>query len=478
MKPSRLIPMSPKTATVIPASTLGLPPLPKNVVSPVKKSVAKPETNVILSPISSPVPPTTSAVLPSKGTSKLPSAPPSKSIPSMQPIPVSSGQQAVSLSKLPLPPAPSGKLPPAPKAEFTSASTSGSNLVVTSDVPLEEKEGTSTMLLSKPELAVQTAPLAEEVKAIRPQLPKIIDAEINEKIAVSLPKAPTVATVSGVTMPSSLPPLPAPLTVAPAKATIPTRKEIPLPIGSPVYPPSDKVALHTTQTTLQLAQQAVETAPLVSPKAAFQVRSLVSEVKPETVPSAAKLLPPRVEPPLTKLTVPKAKTATVVSGPPTRGFALEKVVAPLEIKPTISSPANLPTARTQTPSAKIKIPKIQSTAVKPSPKTAKTSTAKGTVTLPSEATIIPSIPISSPAAAPARAPVKATTEAAQVMQNLMNIDVKKLEPGRVKKGSEAYSVAELKAIAGSLNLIKTGSKKELVDRIKAHILKVNPTAFD
>ena len=60
----------------------------------------------------------------------------------------------------------------------------------------------------------------------------------------------------------------------------------------------------------------------------------------------------------------------------------------------------------------------------------------------------------------------------------MNIEPKRLSETRARKDDNSYTVRELRVIAGSLNLAKSGNKKELVRRIKAEIMKINPNAFN
>jgi len=147
---------------------------------------------------------------------------------------------------------------------------------------------------------------------------------------------------------------------------------------------------------------------------------------------------------------------------------------------TVSKPANLPSKPSPDRTPKIRIPKISNLAVKPSPK--RTSVPKYTegIALPTTSTVIPMIPITSPSVKTVKQVSVASTPSAEVLANIKNIVVSKLKAERVvKKGKDsAYNVAELKAIAGSLNLTKSGNKKDLIERIKKAILKVNPNAFD
>jgi len=72
----------------------------------------------------------------------------------------------------------------------------------------------------------------------------------------------------------------------------------------------------------------------------------------------------------------------------------------------------------------------------------------------------------------------AYTPKQQVVENLKAIDITRLNAGRAKQGGTSYDVKELRAIAGSLDLPKSGNKKELVERIKTAYMKLNPNAFN
>ena len=73
----------------------------------------------------------------------------------------------------------------------------------------------------------------------------------------------------------------------------------------------------------------------------------------------------------------------------------------------------------------------------------------------------------------------AYTPQQQVVQNILDIDPKRLNPRRAKKDDNSYDVKQLRFFSGSLNLSKSGNKKELVNRIKSAIIKVNPnTVFE
>jgi len=147
---------------------------------------------------------------------------------------------------------------------------------------------------------------------------------------------------------------------------------------------------------------------------------------------------------------------------------------------TISSKANLPSKPSPDRTPKIRIPKIGNSAVKPSPK--KNIIPKYTegIALPNTSTVIPMIPITSPSVKTVKQVSAASTPSSEVLENIKKIDINKLKSERVvKKGADSgYNVSELKMLAGSLNLTKSGNKKDLIERIKNAILKINPNAFD
>ena len=155
------------------------------------------------------------------------------------------------------------------------------------------------------------------------------------------------------------------------------------------------------------------------------------------------------------------------------------IIIPVSLS-TISSKANLPSKPSPERTSKIRIPKISSSVVKPSPKKSGIPKYTEGIALPTTSTVIPMIPITSPSVKVLKQVSVATTASAEVLENIKRIDIKKLKVERVvKKGKDSgYNVNELKAIAGSLNLTKSGNKKDLIQRIKNAILKVNPNAFD
>ena len=155
------------------------------------------------------------------------------------------------------------------------------------------------------------------------------------------------------------------------------------------------------------------------------------------------------------------------------------IIIPVSLS-TISRKANLPSKPSPERTSKIRIPKISSSVVKPSPKKSGIPKYTEGIALPTTSTVIPMIPITSPSVKVLKQVSVATTASAEVLENIKRIDIKKLKVERVvKKGKDSgYNVNELKAIAGSLNLTKSGNKKDLIQRIKNAILKVNPNAFD
>ena len=146
---------------------------------------------------------------------------------------------------------------------------------------------------------------------------------------------------------------------------------------------------------------------------------------------------------------------------------------------TISRLANLPTSKKRGAGGKIKIPRAAGSVLKVTkPKNGKSANNfEGSLQsrLPDDATIIP----------PSKIQIVKTVnkekdnEKEKELISIINgINVNKLVPGRVSGKSEAYNVNDLKSIAGSLGLVKTGKKNELVDRIKEKILSMKPNAFD
>ena len=132
----------------------------------------------------------------------------------------------------------------------------------------------------------------------------------------------------------------------------------------------------------------------------------------------------------------------------------------------------LPTApSTKLSTQPIHIPKVKATV--PVPGTPK-------IQLPMASTVMKPVPLMSPAAVnqrPETGLAVAYTPQQQVVENIRKIDPTRLNAKRAKKDDNSYTVAQLRTIAGELNLNKSGNKKELVNRITAAIQKVNPGAF-
>ena len=285
-------------------------------------------------------------------------------------------------------------------------------------------------------LPVKDTKLVSEIKSYEKELPKEIEKEIKIQERIQIPLSPPVtAKIGGVVNLSEFKPLPAltnvsaPLTNLQAPSSIVSSLPV-LPSLPPMLPASPKGKEEEEEVSaLKIAQKGAIIALSIEPKAAFQPIS-IKELVPE------------------------------------EGVNLS----------SIASPANLPGPnKKKEPTPKVKIPKLKTPSVKPS-SSFQIQTSKSTI--PSETTIIPPIPITSPSAMTMAKVSKATTSSADVMKNIMAIDLDKLNAERGTKRENSYTVDELKAIAGSLNITKTGNKKDLVERIKTEIMRVNPTAFN
>ena len=146
--------------------------------------------------------------------------------------------------------------------------------------------------------------------------------------------------------------------------------------------------------------------------------------------------------------------------------------------------ATLPIGRATGVAPQIHLPKIKETAPIPQgfPQI-QTPRFPGipTVRLPTTQTVMQPVALTSPAAIPEQEETGlavAYTPQQQVVENITQIDATRLNAGRAKKDDNSYTVVQLRAIAGSLNLAKSGNKKDLVERIKAKMLSVNPNAFN
>jgi len=143
---------------------------------------------------------------------------------------------------------------------------------------------------------------------------------------------------------------------------------------------------------------------------------------------------------------------------------------------TISARPNLPgMQKKKRVSPQIRIPKISITGIKASPN--RNVVKQGVFDLPEDATIIPKVSVVSPSSLK-YSKTKEKDEDATMIENINSIELNKLIDGRTGKNVGGYAVADLKVIAGSLGLSKTGNKAELVSRIKTTILKYKPNAFD
>jgi hypothetical protein len=228
------------------------------------------------------------------------------------------------------------------------------------------------------------------------------------------------------------------------------------------------------------AQEGVETAELVNPKAAFQPKT---SLKPQAIPETSGLKPIALKPikPQAKTTQESSKLPALkppaASGKPQglKVLSFETLSDEAEESPqqgemtVLAGTAKLPSQKVRG-APRIKIPKMIPSPAQPiSPAKSKISG----VALLKQTTVVKPIPVISPKPIKARV-VSANIPEENLLENIKKIDTTKLKPDR--KGKNSYSVVELKAIAGSLNLAKSGSKKDLVERIKAAILRVNPSA--
>ena len=214
------------------------------------------------------------------------------------------------------------------------------------------------------------------------------------------------------------------------------------------------------------------------------IQEITEEIEKKTLPSISKVELPMSPRSTLEISQEGVKTALKIES--SAGFQPvltlpfpSDIIIPVSLS-TISSKANLPSKPSPERTSKIRIPKISSSVVKPSPKKSGIPKYTEGIALPTTSTVIPMIPITSPSVKVLKQVSVATTASAEVLENIKRIDIKKLKVERVvKKGKDSgYNVNELKAIAGSLNLTKSGNKKDLIQRIKNAILKVNPNAFD
>jgi len=348
-------------------------------------------------------------------------------------------------------------------------------------LPIERKTEIISQTVTLPPLAVQVKEKGKDL------LNKDIIEKTEEKVIIELPKSPGVE-------PSVI--------ITPSVQTLPAlgAEKVPIPEGlQTTFPGQGGLPGVEELETLRLVQDGVSKAKFIEPEASFQKG--VSAQQPERTLPPVGITPP--EPDISSLVIPPVSSIPVeledVKVPPISPIALpslkqfklppvskirEPELKELVIPKPITTPKEvpLPTKRPKEITPSIRIPKIKTTAVKPSPMRISKPTSFvppiGGMQLPIETTVIPSIPITSPSALQTSKITIAKTESAQVMENIKTIDINKLNVGKTKKGNESYSVRELRSIAGSLNMIKSGNKKQLVERIKAFIKKVNPSAFD
>ena len=131
------------------------------------------------------------------------------------------------------------------------------------------------------------------------------------------------------------------------------------------------------------------------------------------------------------------------------------------------------------PPVHIHLPKIKETAAVPGIKGTQVQGIPS-VRLPTTQTVMQPVALQSPTNIPQQEAglAVAYTPQQQVVENITQIDPERLNAGRAKKDDDSYNVVQLRAIAGSLNLSKSGNKKDLVERIKAKMLSINPNAFN
>lgn len=358
-----------------------------------------------------------------------------------------------------------------------------------------------------PKFPTVVSPKAVEIKELIPTLKVASPLPAFTTIIPTSPITPTVP--QSIKLPSTQVKSPSvTISLPPQGQTISSLPVVLLPSISSTKTEETQQQKQQTSTNLQIAQEGAKDAEFVNKQANFQKATTIVN----TLPSLGGIPVPMMASPLPSLSIPAVSQAII---PNTSTFSLPPItnvplpvaspIAPqitkiekgkeekekgkeevLSFKPSIVSLANLPSPssrdKNKDPSPKIKIPKVKGVAVK---KVKKTDTfvapLGGSIALPTGSTIVPEIPISPPSQMiPVKTTVKAVADASQVMENIKDIDLSRLTEERVNKksGVTPYSIAELKTIAASLNLAKTGNKKDLVDRIKSYILKYNPSAFD
>ena len=437
------------------------------------------ETVSILSPtpIVSEAPSTKLPPLPGLGAfSKLPIVPSKKEIIDvLSPTPVPSEAPSTIL-----PPLPSGTLVSSLKTTLPPiTSLEVSPLPKVSLPPFRPPE----RLKEGAEPVVVVSPLASEVRLNKEEQIQ----KIGEEVAI---KEMQQSRPSIIGIPEDIKPLMEtlqPLSNLPVfttkVTTLQTMPKLPvLPVSSPGElggPATITPSISSPQsapTSLQVAQEGVKTAQLIEPSASFQKGRASKKV---TFQGPEVSLPPlNVTSPVISLQGIGSQEASP-QGASSRGTgpqgasSLQLLTFPLsgDSLTVIASPANLPSTRSKESTPRIRIPKIKASPVRPMPPKKSTATTIGGIELPTTSTVITPIPIASPSAATIAKVSTASVSNTDMIENIMKIDLNKLIAERAGK-NESYSVAELKSIAGSLNLTKTGSKKELVERIKNAISSV------
>jgi hypothetical protein len=463
---TKLPPMSPVKTQVVEKFSTKLPPM-----SPVKTQVAEKFSTKLppMSPVKTQVVEKVFAKLPPMSKTKLPPMTPVKTqvtekistklppmsktkLPPMTPVTEKVSVKLPPISKTKLPPMSpvktqvtekvSVKLPPMSKTKLPPMSpvkTQVTKKVSTKLPPMTKLTKIKETKLPEIRYPVTVkSPLAKEIEKKREEVVSQIEEEVIEKTSLQFPKKPQEVIGVSEDVRALMKPL-KPLSGAPMFAPKEKAKPVSV-ISMPVFPelPALKPPKEVKETALQIAQKGVKTAHLVEPEAGFQ---------PKTVGEA----------------YPKTPLILGVEGQ----VSLT----------TIVSPANLPMKKSKKTTPKIKIPKIKSSAIKPSPTLVQRKTIVSGVSFPKTSTVIPPIPITSPSAINIPKISSAEASSEDVLKNIKNIDVTKLKGERVRKGEDSYSVAELRTLAGSIGISKSGGKKDLVERIKKEILKVNPSAF-
>ena len=284
-------------------------------------------------------------------------------------------------------------------------------------------------------------------------------------------------------VPTTLPTVPLPAVTLPPATTVPPLA-VPAPIPTvpiPAVPalPQPMIPIPTTTPMIGLPPL-----PAISVSPGAPVVQLV----PGQPPQPPQAVQPTTVPP-TGFQPLRPLPQIITSPAPQPAVALPGVQLPTVTLPTLGlgraplPTAALPTVRTRAKaphSQKIHLPKIKAIAAVPAPRPSGIP-GISQIRLPTVQTVMQPIALTSPAAAPQHQRTGlavAYTPKQQVVENIMQIDPKRLNPRRARKDDNSYTVRQLRTIAGSINLPKSGNKKELVDRIKAAILKVNPNAFN